>query len=95
MTEQQLIEQQHQLGSEQVETSEEVQQGINMDAMEVLHVKRKKTIQTVQKKSTTTTTTSSSSSSFKSMEKKSSSAASNFSSLHSAIKTTNKAIEDA
>ncbi|XP_076007991.1 nebulin-related-anchoring protein isoform X2 [Genypterus blacodes] len=50
-----------------VETSEEIQQGVNMDAMEVLQVKRKKTIQTVQKKSTTT----SSSSSFKSMERKS------------------------
>lgn len=90
MMEQQLMEQQQE--SEQVETSEEVQQGVNMDAMEVLHVKRKKTIQTVQKKSTTTT--SSSSSSFKSMEKKSSSAASNFSSLQSAVKTSNKAIED-
>uniref|UniRef100_A0A3Q1GTL3 Nebulin-related anchoring protein n=1 Tax=Acanthochromis polyacanthus TaxID=80966 RepID=A0A3Q1GTL3_9TELE len=59
-------QQQQQQTSEQVETSEEIQQGVNMDAMEVLHVKRKKTIQTVQKKSTTTTT------SFRSMEKKSS-----------------------
>uniref|UniRef100_A0A3Q3BP25 Nebulin-related anchoring protein n=1 Tax=Haplochromis burtoni TaxID=8153 RepID=A0A3Q3BP25_HAPBU len=44
-------QQQQQQASEQVETSEEIQQGVNMDAMEVLHVKRKKTIQTVQKKS--------------------------------------------
>ncbi|XP_028286347.1 nebulin-related-anchoring protein isoform X2 [Parambassis ranga] len=67
---QQQMEQQQQQyqTSEQVETSEEIQKGINMDAMEVLHVKRKKNIQTVQKKSTTTTTTS-----FRSMEKKSSS----------------------
>ncbi|XP_042079220.1 nebulin-related-anchoring protein isoform X1 [Haplochromis burtoni] len=66
---QQMMEeqqQQQQQASEQVETSEEIQQGVNMDAMEVLHVKRKKTIQTVQKKSSTTTT------SFRSMEKKSS-----------------------
>lgn len=63
---QQMEQQQNQQQmSEQVETSEEVQQGVNMDAMEVLHVKRKKTIQTVQKKTTV--------SSFKSMEKKSSS----------------------
>ncbi|XP_056153410.1 nebulin-related-anchoring protein isoform X2 [Lampris incognitus] len=47
-----------------VENSEEIQEGVNMDAMEVLHVKRKKTIQTVQKKSTSMT------SSFKSMEKR-------------------------
>ncbi|KAM3592403.1 uncharacterized protein V6R79_018167 [Siganus canaliculatus] len=67
--------QQQQQTSEQVETSEEVQQDVNMDAMEVLHVKRKKTIQTVQKKSTTTTTTS-----FKSMEKKSSTSSSTSSS---------------
>ncbi|XP_035002704.2 nebulin-related-anchoring protein isoform X1 [Hippoglossus stenolepis] len=63
-------QQQEQQASEQVETSEKIQQGVNMDAMEVLHVKRKKTIQTVQKKSSTTTT------SFKSMEKKSSAASS-------------------
>ncbi|CAI5658860.1 unnamed protein product [Oreochromis niloticus] len=66
---QQMMEeqqQQQQQASEQVETSEEIQQGVNMDAMEVLHVKRKKTIQTVQKKSSTTTT------SFRSTEKKSS-----------------------
>uniref|UniRef100_A0A3B4B4G4 LIM zinc-binding domain-containing protein n=1 Tax=Periophthalmus magnuspinnatus TaxID=409849 RepID=A0A3B4B4G4_9GOBI len=49
MMEQQQNQQQ---SSEQVETSEEIQQGVNMDAMEVLHVKRKK-IQTVQKKTTT------------------------------------------
>ncbi|KAF7204368.1 nebulin-related-anchoring protein isoform X2 [Nothobranchius furzeri] len=66
---QQQMEQQQQ-SSEQTETSEEVQQGINMDAMEVLHVKRKKTTQTVQKKSSTVTT------SFRSMEKKSSSTSS-------------------
>ncbi|XP_070707449.1 nebulin-related-anchoring protein isoform X2 [Pempheris klunzingeri] len=76
-------QQQQQQASEQVETSEEIQQGINMDAMEVLHVKRKKTIQTVQKKSSTTTT------SFKSMEKKSSTTSSTSSSaaLQSTIKT--------
>ncbi|XP_068439400.1 nebulin-related-anchoring protein [Clinocottus analis] len=65
MEQQQLMEQQQ--TSQQVETSEETKQGVNMDAMEVLHVKRKKTLQTVQKKSTSTTSTS-----FKSMEKKSS-----------------------
>lgn len=71
---QQQMEQQQnqQQTSEEVETSEEVQRGVNMDAMEVLHVKRKKTIQTVQKKTTSTTTTSS----FKSMEKKSTSSSS-------------------
>ncbi|KAM4715988.1 nebulin-related-anchoring protein isoform 2-T2 [Anableps anableps] len=63
-------QQQQQETAEQVETSEEIQKGINMDAMEVLHVKRKKTIQTVQKKSSTVTT------SFRSMEKKSSSTSS-------------------
>ncbi|CAG5906159.1 unnamed protein product [Menidia menidia] len=69
---QQQMEQQQlqQQTAEHVETSQEIQQGVNMDAMEVLHVKRKKTIQTVQKKSSTTTT------SFKSMEKKSSSSSS-------------------
>ncbi|XP_041828983.1 nebulin-related-anchoring protein isoform X2 [Melanotaenia boesemani] len=69
---QQQMEQQYQQQqtSEQVENSEEIQQDVNMDAMEVLHVKRKKTIQTVQKKSSTTTT------SFRSMEKKTSSASS-------------------
>ncbi|KAM4526408.1 nebulin-related-anchoring protein isoform 2-T2 [Fundulus diaphanus] len=64
---QQMEQQQKQQETEQVETSEEIQKGINMDAMEVLHVKRKKTIQTVQKKSSTVTT------SFRSMEKNSSS----------------------
>nr|XP_046233672.1 nebulin-related-anchoring protein isoform X3 [Scatophagus argus] len=74
-------QQQHQQQtSEQVETSEEIQQGVNMDAMEVLHVKRKKTIQTVQKKSTTTTT------SFKSMEKKSSTTSSS-AALQNTIRT--------
>ncbi|XP_051274055.1 nebulin-related-anchoring protein isoform X1 [Dicentrarchus labrax] len=88
-------QQQQQQASEQVETSEEIQQGVNMDAMEVLHVKRKKTIQTVQKKSTSTTT------SFKSMEKKSSTTSSTSSSaaLQNTIKmsTSSKAaaIEDA
>ncbi|XP_054454596.1 nebulin-related-anchoring protein isoform X2 [Anoplopoma fimbria] len=60
-----------------VETSEETTQGVNMDAMEVLHVKRLKTIQMVQKKSTTST-------SFKSMEKKSSTTSSSSSSSSSA-----------
>ncbi|XP_032357245.1 nebulin-related-anchoring protein isoform X2 [Etheostoma spectabile] len=79
---QQQMEQQQQQTSEQVETSEEIQQGVNMDAMEVLHVKRKKTIQTVQKKSTTTT------SSFKSMEKNSSTTSSSSSAaLQNTVKT--------
>ncbi|AWP17737.1 Nebulin-related-anchoring protein [Scophthalmus maximus] len=65
-------------------TSEESHQGVNMDAMEVLNVKRKKTIQTVQKKSTTTTTTAS----FKSMEKKSSTTSSSSSAaLQGAVRT--------
>ncbi|XP_072229371.1 nebulin-related-anchoring protein isoform X1 [Leuresthes tenuis] len=76
-------QQQQQQTSEQVETSEEIQQGVNMDAMEVLHVKRKKTIQTVQKKSSTTT------SSFRSMEKKSSSTSSSSrAALQNTVKTT-------
>ncbi|XP_073345124.1 nebulin-related-anchoring protein isoform X2 [Pagrus major] len=79
---QQMEQQQQQQTSEQVETSEEIQQGINMDAMEVLHVKRKKTIQTVQKKSTTTTT------SFKSMEKKSSTTSSSSTSSSAALQNT-------
>lgn len=57
--------------SEKVETTEQIQPGVNMDAMEVLQVKRNKTMQRVQAKSTTTTTAS-----FKSMEKKSSSSSS-------------------
>ncbi|CAK6956632.1 nebulin-related-anchoring protein isoform X1 [Scomber scombrus] len=82
MEQQQQQQQQQQQMSEQVETSEEIQQGVNMDAMEVLHVKRKKTTQMVQKKSTSTTT------SFKSMEKKSSSTTSSSSSaLQNTIKT--------
>ncbi|XP_029953918.1 nebulin-related-anchoring protein [Salarias fasciatus] len=83
-------QQQQQQASEQVETSEEIQRGVNMDAMEVLHVKRKKTIQTVQKKSTTTT-------SFRSMEKKSSTSSSSSSTaaLQNSVKMSNKAIEDA
>uniref|UniRef100_A0A8C7P2V5 LIM zinc-binding domain-containing protein n=1 Tax=Oncorhynchus mykiss TaxID=8022 RepID=A0A8C7P2V5_ONCMY len=45
----QQMEEQQQL-SEPVETSKEFQQsGVNLDAMEILHVKRKKTIQTVKK----------------------------------------------
>uniref|UniRef100_UPI003AAD81BA nebulin-related-anchoring protein n=1 Tax=Centroberyx gerrardi TaxID=166262 RepID=UPI003AAD81BA len=89
-------QQQQQQTSEQVETSEEIQQGVNMDAMEVLHVKRKKTIQTVQKKSTTT--------SFKSMEKKTASSrqsitssSSSSAALENTVRTSSssKAIEDA
>ncbi|XP_053196690.1 nebulin-related-anchoring protein isoform X1 [Scomber japonicus] len=95
--EQQQMEQQQQQQqqmSEQVESSEEIQQGVNMDAMEVLHVKRKKTTQMVQKKSSSTTT------SFRSMEKKSSSTTSSSSSaLQNTIKTSMSskaaAIEDA
>lgn len=64
-------QQQQQQMSEEVETTEQIQPGVNMDAMEVLQVKRNKTIQRVQKKSTTTTTAS-----FKSMEKKSSTSSS-------------------
>lgn len=93
MEEEEQHQQQQQQTSEQVETSEEVHHGVNMDAMEVLHVKRKKTIQTVQKKSTTTTA------SFRSMEKKSSSSTTSSSSsgLQNTIKTSmsSKAIEDA
>ncbi|RVE59483.1 hypothetical protein OJAV_G00188890 [Oryzias javanicus] len=73
---QQMEEQQQQQVSEQVENSTEIQQGVNMDAMEVLHVKRK---QTVQKKSSTTT-------SFRSMEKKSSSTSSS-AAVHTTVKT--------
>ncbi|XP_054625276.1 nebulin-related-anchoring protein isoform X2 [Dunckerocampus dactyliophorus] len=73
--EQQQQQQQQQM-SEQVETSEEIHRGVNMDATEVLH--RKKTYQTVQKKTTTTTT-------FKSMEKKSSSSTVKMSSKAKAI----------
>nr|XP_020460888.1 nebulin-related-anchoring protein [Monopterus albus] len=64
MMEQQQQQQQQQ-SSEQVETSDEVHRGVNLDAKEVMHVKRKKTIHSVQQKSATTT-------SFRSMEKKSS-----------------------
>ncbi|XP_044033613.1 nebulin-related-anchoring protein isoform X3 [Siniperca chuatsi] len=77
---QQMEQQQQQQTSEQVETSEEIQQGVNMDAMEVLHVKRKKTFQTVQKKSINTTT------SFKSMEKKSGTTSSS-AALQNTVKT--------
>lgn len=54
--------------SDKVETTEQIEPGVNMDATEVLQVKRNKTMQRVQKKSTATTAAS-----FKSMEKKSSS----------------------
>ncbi|KAF7666540.1 hypothetical protein LDENG_00102970 [Lucifuga dentata] len=92
----QQIEQQQ--SSEQLETSKEIQQGVNMDAMEILHVKRKKTSQTVQKKSTSSTTTS-----FKSMERKSTTTTSKSSSSSSAaientVRTSSSkpaAIEDA
>ncbi|XP_019738933.1 nebulin-related-anchoring protein isoform X3 [Hippocampus comes] len=92
--EEQQQQQQQQHSSEQAQTSEEMRQGVNMDATEVLHVNRTKTYQTVQKKTTTTTTTSSSSATFKSMEKKSSSASS--AARHSALKTSGqaKAIKD-
>lgn len=65
---QQQMEQQM---SEKVETTEQIQPGVNMDAMEVLQVKRNKTMQRAQKKSTSTTTAS-----FKSVEKKSSTSSS-------------------
>ncbi|XP_038592432.1 nebulin-related-anchoring protein isoform X1 [Micropterus salmoides] len=85
-------QQQQQQTSEDVETTEVIQQGVNMDAMEVLHVKRKKTSQTVQKRSTTTTT------SFKSMEKKSSTTSSS-AALQNTVKTSTSskaaAIKDA
>ncbi|XP_065805934.1 nebulin-related-anchoring protein isoform X1 [Labrus bergylta] len=89
------LQQQNQQTSEEVETSEEVHKGVNMDAMEVLHVKRMKTIQTVQKKSSTTTT-----SSFKSMEKKQSSSSSSSSaalqsSVTSSMSNKAAAIKDA
>ncbi|XP_034049965.1 nebulin-related-anchoring protein isoform X1 [Thalassophryne amazonica] len=70
---QQMMEEQDHT-SEHAEASEEIQQGVNMDAMEILHVKRKKMIQTVQKKSTTT--------SVKTMEKKSTSTSSSLSTVH-------------
>ncbi|XP_014889398.1 nebulin-related-anchoring protein isoform X4 [Poecilia latipinna] len=79
-------QQQQQEAAEQLETSEEIQKGINMDAMEVLHVKRKKT---VQKKSSTVT-------SFRSMEKKSSSSSS-AAAIQSTVTTnvSSKALENA
>lgn len=88
------MEQQQQQASEQVETTEEVQQGVNLDAMEILHVKRKKTIQTVKKTSTT---------SFKSMATSSKKAmtttttsSSSASAIDSALTSSNaKAIEEA
>ncbi|KAI4872815.1 hypothetical protein NFI96_016128 [Prochilodus magdalenae] len=55
--EQRFLEQQQQLqdSSEQMETSEHVQQSVvNPDAMEILHVKRKKTIHTTFKQAKTT-----------------------------------------
>ena len=57
-------DQQQQQSSELVETSEEFHDGVNMDAMEILHVKKNKAL---QKKSTTTTTTPTSTS-FRSMQ---------------------------
>ncbi|XP_033975789.1 nebulin-related-anchoring protein isoform X1 [Trematomus bernacchii] len=89
---QQQMEQQQQEASEQVETSEEIKQGVNMDAMEVLHVKRMKTVKTVQNKTTT---------SFKSMEKKSSTTSSSSSSaalqntVQTSISSKDAAITDA
>ncbi|XP_016517372.1 nebulin-related-anchoring protein isoform X5 [Poecilia formosa] len=79
-------QQQQQEAAEQLETSEEIQKGINMDALEVLHVKRKKT---VQKKSSTVT-------SFRSMEKKSSSSSS-AAAIQSTVTTnvSSKALENA
>lgn len=53
---QQQMEQQ-QLSLEQVETSENIQHGVNLDAMEILHVKRKKTTQTIKKSTTTSSST--------------------------------------
>lgn len=48
-------EQQHQSTTEQRETTQEFQQpGVNPDAMEILHVKRKKTIHTEFKQAKTT-----------------------------------------
>ncbi|XP_058476923.1 nebulin-related-anchoring protein isoform X1 [Solea solea] len=73
-------QQQQQQTSEQVETSEEVQQGVNMDATEVLNVKRKKTIQTVQKKSSSTITTS-----FRSLKKSSSTSSSSSAALQNTV----------
>ncbi|XP_011486271.1 nebulin-related-anchoring protein isoform X2 [Oryzias latipes] len=77
MEQQQMEQQQQQQVSEHEENSTEIQGGVNMDAMEVLHVKRK---QTIQKKSSTTT-------SFRSMEKKSSSTSSS-AAIHSTVQTT-------
>ncbi|XP_028989639.1 nebulin-related-anchoring protein isoform X2 [Betta splendens] len=90
MEQQQQQQQQQQQAFEEVEACKEIQRGVNMDAMEVLHVKRKKTIQTVQKKATSSTT------SFRSMEKKSSTTSSSSSAgLQSTVRTSTKAIEDA
>ncbi|KAJ3607970.1 hypothetical protein NHX12_025021 [Muraenolepis orangiensis] len=73
-----------------VETSEQIQDGVNMDAMEVLHVKRNKAA--IQKK--TTTTTSSSATSFKSMQKKSTlSSSSKQSAITSSTSTSTTAAE--
>ncbi|KAI7796739.1 nebulin-related-anchoring protein [Triplophysa rosa] len=52
---QQFQDQQHQSTTEQTETTQEFQQpGVNPDAMEILHVKRKKTIHTAFKQAKTT-----------------------------------------
>ena len=66
-------QQQQQQSSELVETSEEIHDGVNMDAMEILHVKKNKAL---QKKSSSSSTTTSSSTSFRSMQKKSTSSSS-------------------
>ncbi|CAL8259772.1 unnamed protein product [Arctogadus glacialis] len=73
MEQEEQQQQQQQQSSELVETSEEIHDGVNMDAMEILHVKKNKAL---QKKSSSSTTTSSSSTSFKSMQKKSTSSSS-------------------
>ncbi|XP_041714202.1 nebulin-related-anchoring protein isoform X2 [Coregonus clupeaformis] len=88
---QQQMEEQQQ-ASEQVETSKEFQQsGVNLDAMEILHVKRKKTIQTV-KKSTTTSSSSMDSSVKKLMMASSSATASAIESMMASASVS--AIED-
>ncbi|XP_059892423.1 nebulin-related-anchoring protein isoform X3 [Gadus macrocephalus] len=68
-------QQQQQQSSELVETSEEIHDGVNMDAMEILHVKKNKALQK-KSSSSSSTTTSSSSTSFRSMQKKGTSSSS-------------------
>ncbi|XP_067100527.1 nebulin-related-anchoring protein [Osmerus mordax] len=77
---QQMMEQQ---SSEQVETAKQIQQGVNLDAMEILHVKRKKTSQIVKK----STTTSSSSSTVASTVRKSVTSSHTASAMENAVKT--------